>query len=59
MIGHLKKGKTGRYTQTNSSVLIQWTLLVLLSQGKGLTLEMQIFHTVLFKRDECLSKSYV
>ena len=42
VIGHLKKGKTGRYAKTVfcSYELIQWTLLVLLSQGKELTLEM-------------------
>ena len=40
--GHLKKGKTGQYAKKffTSYELIQWTLLVLLSQGKELTLEM-------------------
>ena len=42
VIGHLKKGKTGQYAEIffTSYELIQWTLLVLLSQGKELTLEM-------------------
>ena len=44
MIGHLKKGKAGRYAKNakflTSYELIQWALLVLMSQGKGLTLEM-------------------
>ena len=42
VVGRLKKGKTGRYAKPvfTSSELIQWTLLVLLFQGKGLTLEM-------------------
>ena len=42
VIGHLKKGKTGRYAKTDFYFLelIKWTLLGLLSQGKVLTLEM-------------------
>ena len=42
VIGHLKKGKTGWYAKTVFYFLelIQRTLLVLLSRGKGLTLEM-------------------
>ena len=43
LIGYLNKEKTGRYSKTaffTSYKFIQWTLLVLLSQGKGKTLEM-------------------